>query len=461
MLGSELRQRRLKRGLSQAKLADISGIQQAKLSAFELHKQDLSNRELSTVINALDSLNEEKIIELKKKRYTAHVRDGSVISSRPRRSYQTTHRNTEYLQLLKELETAFTYHETRELNAVSFFAGCGGLCYGVKAAGFNIVATNELVEEYKEIYGLNFESANFLPNDITAITDQDIDSLIEENGSIDLMIGGPPCQGFSLAGKRDVNDTRNTLFQNYLHIAERIKPKIILMENVRLLTSMKDPDGKFVSKRILDTFKSIGYESAFFEVNAKDYAVPQHRERVIFIGVRNDIKKKPSIPKPVCSEAQDLFSDTISYYTFGDAVSDLEFVESGESSKHDIYHKAVSHPEHVIKWLIDVPEGRSAHENEDENLRPPSGYNTTYKRQVWNEPGGTVATTYAMISGCRNVHPIATRSLTTREALRLQGFPDSFKLCGKLGDIRTTIGNAVPPLLAYRIGQYIRDTYIL
>ncbi len=461
MLGRELRERRLKRGLSQSKLADITGIQQAKLSAFELHKQDLSSHELSTVIKALNSLNDAKIAELKKKRYTSHVRDGSVISSRPRRNYEKTPQNREYLSLLNELETEFNSHDKRELNAVSFFAGCGGLCYGIKAAGFSLVATNELVEAYKDIYSLNFESANFLPNDITAISDADIDRIIEANGSIDLMIGGPPCQGFSLAGKRDVNDSRNTLFQNYLHIADCIKPKVILIENVRLLTSMKDPDGKLVSERILDTFRSIGYDSNFFEINAKDYAVPQHRERVIFIGIRNDLKKQPSIPKPQCNQAQDLFSETIPYYTFGDAVSDLEYIESGETSKHDIYHKAVSHPEHVVRWLIDVPEGKSAHNNEDESLRPPSGYNTTYKRQVWNEPGGTVATTYAMISGCRNVHPVATRSLTTREALRLQGFPDSFKLCGKLGDIRTTIGNAVPPLLAYRLGQFIRDTYIL
>lgn len=461
MLGSELRVCRLERGLSQSKLADITGIQQAKLSAFELNKQELNNHELSIVVKTLNSLNDTKITELKKKRYTSHVRDGSVVSSRPRRSYKTTSRNSEYLNLLKELEGEFNSHRKRKLNAVSFFAGCGGLCYGMKAAGFNIVSTNELVQAYKDIYSLNFDSANFLLNDITAISDADIDGVIEANGSIDLMIGGPPCQGFSLAGKRDVNDSRNTLFQNYLRIAERIKPKVILMENVRLLTSMKDPDGKYVSKRILDTFKLIGYDSDFFEINAKNYAVPQHRERVFFIGIRNDLQKKPSIPKPQYNETEGLFSETIPYYTFGDAVSDLEYLESGEMSKHDIYHKAVSHPEHVIRWLIDVQEGKSAHDNEDKNLRPPSGYNTTYKRQVWNEPAGTVATTYAMISGCRNVHPIATRSLTTREALRLQGFPDGFKLCGKLGDIRTTIGNAVPPLLAYNLGSFIRDTYIL
>ena len=84
--------------------------------------------------------------------------------------------------------------------------------------------------------------------------------------------------------------------------------------------------------------------------------------------------------------------------------------------------------EHVIEWLVDTPEGCSAHENTDLKLRPPSGYNTTYKRQIWGEPGATVSTTFAMISGCRNVHPIATRSITTREALRLQSFPDSFKV---------------------------------
>jgi len=273
------------------------------------------------------------------------------------------------------------------------------------------------------------------------------------------MIGGPPCQGFSLAGKRNVNDSRNTLFQNYLHIASIIKPKIILMENVRLLTSMKDPNGEYVSKRILDTFKKTGYNSAFFTINAKNYGVPQHRERIIFLGIRDDLKGSPSIPLPNYGIENDLFSNEKPCFSFGDATSDLEFIESGESSSSDKYHKAVNHPEHVIKWLIDVPEGKSAHDNSDELLRPPSGYNTTYKRQVWNEPAGTVATTYGMISGCRNVHPIATRALTTREALRLQGFPDNFKLTGKMGDIRTTIGNAVPPLLAYALGEYMKKTY--
>lgn len=460
MLGVSLRKQRMGLGLSQSKLADITGIQQARLSAFELQKQELTCKEKEIIEKSLASLDKSKVKALKKKRYREHIKDGSTITSRPRRSYIKTLRNDEYLVSLSELENNF-FSNNNKLKAISFFAGCGGLCYGIKAAGFDVVATNELQEAYKNIYKENFSEAKFLSNDITEIEDEDVKKILEKNGKIDLMIGGPPCQGFSLAGKRDVNDSRNTLFQNYLHVASIVKPKVILMENVRLLTSMKDPNGEYVSKRILDTFKSIGYNCKFFTVNAKDYGVPQHRERVIFIGIRDNLKTPPSIPLPKYGVENNLFSKENPYFSFGDAVSDLEFIESGENCTSDTYHQAVNHPEHVIKWLIDVPEGKSAHENSDESLRPPSGYNTTYKRQVWNEPAGTVATTYGMISGCRNVHPVATRALTTREALRLQSFPDSFKLTGKMGDIRTSIGNAVPPVLAYVLGEYIKKTYIL
>jgi len=461
MVSISLRKQRMEVGLSQSKLADITGIQQARLSAFELQKQDLTTQEKKIIEKSLSALDKNKVESLKKKRYQTHIKDGSTIASRPRRSYSKTSRNEKYLSILSELETKFSSENKSNLKAISFFAGCGGLCYGIKAAGFNIVATNELQEAYKKIYSANFSGLEFLANDITEIKDNEIKKIIEKQGAIDLMIGGPPCQGFSLAGKRNVHDSRNTLFQNYLYIASIIKPKVILMENVRLLTSMKDPSGEYVSKRILDTFKSIGYNCAFFTVNAKNYGVPQDRERVIFIGLRKGLKAQPSIPIANYGFEKNLFSDDNPFFSFGDAVSDLEFIESGETCTSDEYHKAVNHPEHVIKWLLDVPEGKSAHENSDKELRPPSGYNTTYKRQVWSKPAGTVATTYGMISGCRNVHPIATRALTTREALRLQSFPDSFKVIGKMGDIRTTIGNAVPPLLGYALGEHIKKNYIL
>ena len=452
MLGTELRIKRINFGISQSKLAGYTNIPQALLSAFELGKQDIKSIYIDSINNFL-SLVEEGKIEQTKKRYQKHIRDGKLISNRPRRKYEKTDKNKKYLDLLSDLESNFQSHKSNGLKAMSFFAGCGGLCYGVKAAGFDIVATNELEESYKNIYNLNFTEANFLPNDITTIKKKDISRILEKYGNIDLLLGGPPCQGFSLAGKRDIHDDRNTLFQYYLDIANIIKPKVILIENVKLLTTMKDSDGTLVSDRILDTFKKYGYQCSYFYLNAKDYGVPQSRERVFFIAVREDISIPPSVPMPTHNKSN--------YFTFGDAVSDLEYIESGETSTSDKLHKSVKHPDHVLKWLIDVPEGKSAHDNEIESLRPPSGYNTTYKRQIWNEPGKTVGTTFAMISGSNNVHPIATRSITTREALRLQSFPDSFKVIGKHGNIRTTIGNAVPPLLAYVLVNHIKDTYIL
>lgn len=460
MTGVDIRYIRTQKGISQAKLAIIAGINQARLSAFELGKADLDINEVNLLFQKLSNLKHDEILNLKKKRIVKNLSNDSIIENLPRRGYHKTKRNTEYLDKLNTLEINFS-KTSSSLKAVSFFAGCGGLCYGVKASGFQIVATNELEETYKDIYRLNFPNTNFLNNDIQQISNSEIDLLLKKHPEIDLMVGGPPCQGFSLAGKRDAKDKRNTLFEDYLKIAKQINPKVILIENVRLLTSMKDPNGEFVSKRILDTFSEIGYKSAFYNVNAMDFGVPQHRERVIFIAVRKNLNKIPSIPFPKFGEGNNLFSDLKPHFTFGDAVSDLSFLESGEKCEKDEFHWAVNHPEHVIRWLVNVPQGKSAHENEDVSLRPPSGYNTTYKRQVWDEPSGTVSTNFGMISGSRNVHPIATRALTVREALRLQSFPDSFKLTGNDGTIRTVIGNAVPPLLAFELAEYIKNNYIL
>mgnify|MGYP006428553093 CR=1 FL=1 len=455
--GTDIRYLRLKKGVSQAKLAELSDILQAKISSWELGKDNIPESAFTELSKILNEIDEKKISDIKKKRYQKSVHTGLRL---PKRNYQKTDRNSEYLQSLKTLENHF-HKDDRKAKAISFFAGCGGLCYGAKAAGIDIVGTNELVDDYKKIYSLNFEGAHFLPNDVRDISKKDIDLVVKKHGTIDIMLGGPPCQGFSLAGKRDINDDRNNLFGDYLEISRYVRPKVVLIENVRLLTSMKDPSGKLVKDRVIETYNNVGYNSQFFIVNAKDYGAPQHRERVIFIGVRKDLNIKPSIPDTINNESMEsLFNDKPKPYNFGDATSDLSYLESGEKDKKDKYHWAVKHPNHVINWLVDVPQGKSAHDNNDPKLRPPSGYNTTYKRQVWNEPAGTISTTFGMISGCRNVHPVATRAMTIRESLRLQSFPDSFKLSGSAGKIRTVIGNAVPPMLGYHISKHIIDTYI-
>lgn len=454
-----IREIREELGVSQAQFSEIINMQQYRLSSLELGKEAPLPEEIERITKAFDEIRNGSISIRKKKRISKEKFETSIVAENPRRGYSKTPNNEAYLQSLRHLEHEFNKKRDNCPTAISFFAGCGGLCYGITAAGFRIVASNELEEDYKAIYQQNFHNAKFLSNDIKDVTNEEIDEILKQYPEIDLFAGGPPCQGFSLAGKRDVSDKRNTLFSYYLKIASRVMPKVILMENVRLLTSMKNPDGKLVKDEILKTFAEIGYNSRFFIVNAADYGVPQNRQRVIFIGIRKDLNLEPLIADTICGDVTGLFAKH-PYYTFGDAVSDLEFLEAGEKSESDKYHKAVSHPEHVIRWLYDVPEGKSAHDNEDPSLRPPSGYNTTYKRQVWNEPGATVQTTFGMISGCNNVHPIATRSLTIREAMRLQSFPDSFKIIGKEGVVRTTIGNAVPPLLAYRIALFIKSHYI-
>ena len=455
--------RKMREGIniSQAQFSEIVGIPQYRLSGLELGKDQPTKDEVIKITLTVEKIIHGDIKPRKKKRISKEVFDYSIIEVNPRRGYTKTTRNEEYKNLLHEIENNFKKDHSNDPKAISFFAGCGGLCYGITAAGFNIVASNELVDEYRAIYKENFPNANFLSNNIKDITEEEIDRILKEHPDIELFAGGPPCQGFSLAGKRDVEDQRNTLFQYYLKIANKVRPKVILMENVKLLTSMKNPEGKLVKDEIIKTFDKIGYFGQFYIVNASDYTVAQNRERVLFIGVRKDLKMQPDILKPLCGTSNDLFSTCIPKFTFGDAVSDLEYIESGEQSSTDKYHKATKHPEHVIRWLYNVPQGKSAHDNEDPSLRPPSGYNTTYKRQVWLEPGCTVTTNFNMISGGNNVHPIATRALTTREALRLQSFPDSFKFTGKEGSIRTTIGNAVPPLLAYNVAKFLKETYNL
>lgn len=189
-----------------------------------------------------------------------------------------------------------------------------------------------------------------------------------------------------------------------------------------------------------------------------DYGVPQSRERVVIVGVRNDIDKDFDFPAATHQTDTDVLSlfDFQKHISFREATADLDFLESGEVST-DPLHWSIVHPEHVIRWLKDVPEGCSAHDNENPDLRPPSGFNTTYKRIKWDEPCSTITTNFSMISGCRNVHPTATRSLTIREAARAQSFPDEFAFTGKWGDIRKAIGNAVPPVFAEIIAESIKS----
>lgn len=445
--GQELRKFREGKKVSQAKLAKETGIYQAKLSYFELGKGALLNEEKVAILNILrDSVKVDTIVTAKKRTQKKSENSFNInISDIEKRKlkYSKSERTEKYVE---ELDFLYDKHldESKEFKALSLFSGCGGLCLGFSAAGVRIAGFIEKDKDISQIYRDNFSSTPQLASDITALSHKDIEQYKESVGDVDIIIGGPPCQGFSLSGKRNESDARNKLFENYIDMVSVFKPKVALLENVQLLTSMKDENGLLVKDQIIKKFEELDYKITYFKINANDYGVPQSRARVFFLAVNKNLDLDLDFPKHT--------TDSLS---FGDACSDLEYLESGEASKTDKLHFAVDHPPHVLEWLWNVPEGSSAHDNVDPNLRPPSGYNTTYKRQIWNEEASTVQTTFGMISGCRNVHPVATRSLTIREAARVQSFPDKFLFNGKLGTVRTAIGNAVPPLLAYKIASYL------
>lgn len=453
---NNLRSERERLGLSQAKLAELTGISQHLLSAFELGKTTLPKNLLKKIDLALADSGRVEALVSRRKRYQSHQYDEvSRSEDRIARAGQTQG-NQAYVEILNELARKHASKRKRSLKALSLFSGCGGFSLGFSAADFELVGFLELESGLRDIYKANFPTSTEMGSDITLVSKESLHDFAKQFGAIDAIIGGPPCQGFSLSGKRRIDDPRNTLFKHYLRFVDAFRPKLAVLENVRLLTSMKNTGGGYVKDEIIFEFKKHGYLVKAFEVDAMNFGVPQHRERVLFVAVREDTGLQPSIPSETHGDFQDLFSRQLPLRTFGDACSDLAYLESGEVSEDEL-HVAVKHPAHVIRWLWDVKEGFSAHDNEDERLRPPSGYNTTYKRQVWGEPASTVQTTFGMISGCRNVHPIATRALTIREAARIQSFPDSYRFIGTLGTIRTGIGNAVPPLLANSIAKHFRE----
>lgn len=446
--------------ISQMKLANLSGFRASQVSSWELNKtipthEDIQvlHKTLSKIVREIEcdihDIRKKNIVNSQTKKRLPKViqtkteyEAGLVSSTKPTKFVKTLN------QLYKSSQNNIKVTAPK---TIALFSGCGGISLGFHSAGYNLVGHVEIESSANRIYKENFPKSRLLGTDISQITDKEVEEWKEELGDIDIVIGGPPCQGFSLMGKRDAHDARNQLYLQYARIISILQPKVFVMENVKLLTSMKTPQGAMFIDCIIDEFESKGFEITKKVINAYEFGVPQSRERVFLVGVNSSIdgiNTKFKFPE----------SEFTTPLTFREATQDLPQIESGELTD-DPLHWAVTHPKHVINWLKDVPQGASAHQNDDENLRPPSGFNTTYKRIKWDEPCSTIATNFSMISGSRNVHPTSTRSFTIREATRTQTFPDQFVFVGKWGDIRKAIGNAVPPLLAYKLASAIKFEY--
>lgn len=322
------------------------------------------------------------------------------------------------------------------MNYVDLFSGAGGLSLGFEMGGFNNVFSVEYDKKIAESYKKNFPTHNLLVKDIQEITDDEIITL-QHNQEVDVVIGGPPCQGFSLAGRIGrsfVEDKRNYLFKEFARVVKIINPKMFVMENVARMISHNK--GQTILE-IKTEFESLGYNVQYKVLQAADYGVPQKRQRIFIVGTKN---KEFNFPTPI--------GTTI---TVKEAIGDLPPLKSGERSEVP-NHFAMNHSSQMLKKMSYIGDGGNRNQI-PEDLRPKTGDIRKYIRYDSQKPSVTVTGDMRKI-----FHYEQNRALTPRELARLQSFPDSFIFEGNSISIQQQIGNAVPPLLGYAVAKQVKES---
>ena len=347
---------------------------------------------------------------------------------------------------------------TRHVRVMELFAGVGGLGYGFSRLPlFEVVAANEIEPDIARAYQLNYPQVQMVNADIASLDEK---KLLQMAGGkfIDLVVGGPPCQSYSTLGKRKM-DARANLFLQYLRVLEILKPQAFVYENVTGLLSM---DGGRLFQQMRQRFGALGYCLQYQVLDAADYGVPQHRNRVILVGTWKTTQFV--YPAPTHGAGRQ------PYVTLSDALSDLPVLESGEEKSYFCKapdnpflrfvrdtqglteHKSPRNGAHLIRIMQTLKEGQSK-DDLPEEIRPKTGYNTTYAKLWWDRPSTTITRNLACPSSSRCIHPRDSRAMSIREGARLQSFPDSYQFYGSDGMKRLEIGNAVPPLLSIALAQ--------
>jgi len=343
---------------------------------------------------------------------------------------------------------------------IDLFAGVGGLSLGFKQSGFEIVLANEFDSSIAEAYIFNHPQTKMIIADIRELSLEDI--FEEYRGKIDVVIGGPPCQGFSQKGQRKtINDDRNFLFKHFVAVVDYLHPQYFVMENVpNLLTAERG----YFKREITELFNAKGYAVSSETLNAADYGVPQNRRRAVLIGKRGE--------HPLCMPSPSNCAVSI-----WEAISDLAYHNSGEGSDVEDYrlqfmseyqkelridsyvlynHKSTAHSGLALERLKMIPPNKGKEVLPEEHLTK-SIYSGTWTRMGKDDISVTITTRFDTPSSGKFTHPFLHRAITVREAARLQSFPDSFRFIGTKGSQMKQVGNAVPPLLAKAIANVIMD----
>jgi DNA (cytosine-5)-methyltransferase 1 len=312
---------------------------------------------------------------------------------------------------------------------ISTFAGCGGSSLGYKFAGGNVLLAVEWDDNAVETYHMNYPITDIFHGDITALS---VEEVLRRTGlkpgELDILDGSPPCQGFSTAGKREMADSRNQLFREYVRLLRGLKPKVFVMENV---SGMVKGKMKLIFAEIIRELKAAGYQVSARLMNAKYFGVPQSRQRMIFIGVRNDLGIEPSHPKPQTRPI-----------TFREACYDLRGNKPGDRMLGEMLKKVAKYqPEN---WNTDPVIYKSIKGN------LASSVSTQWIG--WDRVCGTLTKSEICTAGL--IHPDRERYISLAEAKRISSFPDDFQFVDRQSGI-TRMGNCVPPKLMEAVAHHI------
>lgn len=338
--------------------------------------------------------------------------------------------------------------KTNKPTVIDLFCGIGGFSKGFEQAGYSVslgvdnwsVALNTFKENHKDTEIIN-----------SNIEDIEDAFFLQFKGTIDVVIGGPPCQGFSMSGRRDINDKRNTLFEEFVRVVKIVEPKVVVLENVVGLLSMKSAEGELIKDVIEEKFKELGYSLKSRVLNASEYGVPQARKRVVFLG-----SKVGEIMFPESNKTQLTVTDALSNIPDVGAKQYLPYVnkyQKNMASDNNIIfnHEAMKHNSDVQNRIKHVPPGGNWRDIPSEYYNVGGEHSNNYRRLNPTLPSITLKhASKSMI-----IHPVFNRVITAREVARLQSFPDNFCLLGTKFEQHQQLANAVPPLLGFEIAKEI------
>lgn len=375
--------------------------------------------------------------------------------------------------------------------AIDLFSGAGGITLGLQMAGFEMLACADLSNSCAQTHARNFPEVRFFHTDIAGVQGSALlRALGLRRGELDLLIGGPPCQGFSILGRREADDPRNGLFGDFIRVAASLQPKVVVIENVPGLATL---GGGFLLRQIGRAFESAGYWIDCAELLAAQYGVPQMRWRMFFIAWRKDLGPMGGgFPRPTHGHhgIGDLVpnrtispEDCAGFLTVADAISDLPPIESGAvCDRYDgvpdtVYQRAMRRGlrkelyNHYAPHLSErnLERIRYLKPGDDWRALPrhllPLGmqralrkdHTRRYRRMCWDGVARAIITRFRDPKSGEYIHPEQTRTISIREAARIQSFPDHFEFSGGYSDQYEQVGNAVPPLLAKAVVAEIRD----